>query len=97
MNDIMELEQDAEQARAHLGRTLGEINRKASANAQELEHLLPEEPIRRHPIPALCGAMALGLAAGGWRVPALVFATLAIGGALMENSEWASDHANGTR
>jgi hypothetical protein len=95
MSDIVELERDADQARAQLMHTLDEMNRKASATAQEL--LAPEEPIRRHPIPSLCGAMALGFAAGGWRMPAVLFAMLAVGGALMESPEWLSEHANGAQ
>ena len=82
MSNIVEIERDLEQAREHLVHTLDEMNRKAAATAQEL--LLPEEPIRHHPIPALFGAMALGFAAGGSRIPALVFGMLAIFGALME-------------
>jgi hypothetical protein len=96
MNDLVELERDLDQAREHLSRTLDEMNRKATAATQEL--LRPEEPIRRHPIPSLCGAMALGFAAGGWRMPAMVFGIMAVGGALMAPTlELASDHANGTR
>ena len=96
MSDIVEIERDLEQAREHLVHTLDEMNRKATATAQEL--LLPEEPIRRHPIPALFGAMALGFAAGGSRIPALIFGMLAVGGALMEPAlEQASDHKNGAR
>jgi hypothetical protein len=96
MNDIVEIERDLERAREQLVHTLNEMNRKATATAQEL--LLPEEPIRRHPIPSLFGAMALGFAAGGSRIPALVFGMLAVGGALMESApELASNHTNGAR
>jgi hypothetical protein len=95
MSEIVELERDVGQARENLVRTLDEVNRKATATAQEL--LLPEEPIRRYPIPSLCGALALGLAAGGWRMPAMVFGILAVGGALMVPAlDLASDHANGS-
>ena len=95
MNDITELERDADHARENLVRTLDEFNRKATAAAQELR--APEEPIRRYPIPSLCGAMALGLAAGGWRTPAMVFGVLAVGGALMAQPVSNLEHANGTR
>jgi hypothetical protein len=96
MSDIVEIERDLEQAREHLLHTVDEMNRKATATAQEL--LLPEEPIRRHPIPALFGAMALGFAAGGSRIPALVFGMLAFGGALMEPAlEPPGNHKNGAR
>ncbi len=81
MSDITQLERERDQAREDLNHTLDEVNRKASATAQEF--LLPEQPIRRHPIPSLCGAMALGLAAGGWRLPAVAFGTLAVLGALI--------------
>lgn len=96
MSDIMELERDADHARENLVRTLDQFNRKATATAQEL--LAPEEPIRRYPIPSLCGAMALGLAAGGWRMPAMVFGVLAVGGALIAQpaSNLTSEHTNGT-
>jgi hypothetical protein len=95
MSDIVELEREADQARENLVRTLDEVNRKAAATAQELS--LPEEPIRRYPIPSLCGAMALGLAAGGWRMPAVVFGILAVGGALIAQPapHLMSEHANG--
>lgn len=91
MNDIVELERDVDNARENLVRTLDEFNRKAIVTAQEFR--APEEPIRRYPIPSLCGAFALGLAAGGWRMPAMVFGVLAVGGALMTHP--ASNLANG--
>ncbi len=81
MSDITQLERERDQARENLNHTLEEVNRKASTTAQDL--LLPEQPIRRHPIPSLCGAMALGLAAGGSRLPAVAFGTLAVLGALI--------------
>lgn len=84
MSEIVELERERDEARDNLNRTLEEMNRKATATAQEL--LLPEEPIRRHPIPSLCGAMALGFAAGGWRMPAIAFGTLVVFGALFAQS-----------
>ena len=93
MSDIVELERDVEQAHEKLVRTLDQFNRKATATAQELS--LPEEPIRRYPIPSLCGAMALGLAAGGSRLPAMVFGVLAVGGALIAHPT--GEHTNGTR
>jgi hypothetical protein len=91
MSDLVEMEREVDQARENLSHTLDELNRKANAAAQEL--MLPEEPIRRHPIPSLCGAMALGLAAGGWRMAAFVFGTVAVCGALMAQTaaEPASD------
>lgn len=93
MSDIAELECGVDHARENLVRTLDEFNRKATATAQELR--ASEEPIRRYPIPSLCGAMALGFAAGGWRMPAMVFGVLAVGGALI--AQPTSEHANGTQ
>ncbi|HKD69507.1 MAG TPA: hypothetical protein VKB84_21895 [Candidatus Binataceae bacterium] len=90
MSNIVEMEHQVEQARENLVRTLDEVNRKASATAQEL--LLPEVPIRRHPIPSLCGALALGLAAGGCRMPAVLFGILAIGSAVMAPTLEAVEH-----
>ena len=58
MSDIAELECGVDHARENLVRTLDEFNRKATATAQELR--ASEEPIRRYPLPSLCGAMALG-------------------------------------
>lgn len=96
MNDVSEIERDLEQAREHLVHTLDEMNRKAAATAQEL--LLPEQPIRSHPIPAFFGAMALGSVAGGSRITALIFGMLAVGGALLEPAlQRPSNHKNGAR
>ncbi len=81
MSDLADLEREREQAREHLNRTLHELNCKAGATARELA--IPERPIRRHPIPSLCGAMALGFAAGGWRRPAIALGALAVLGALV--------------
>ena len=75
MSEMAEIERDLEQARENLNRTLEEMNRKA-ASATEL---LPEQPIRRYPIASLCGALALGLAAGGAPTPAVILGILAIG------------------
>ncbi len=79
MSDIVELERGVSHARDNLLRTLDEVNRKAAATAQEL--FLPEQPIRRYPLAAVCGAMALGFAAGGWRTPAVLLGVLAIASA----------------
>jgi fatty acid desaturase len=79
MSDIIELERGVSHARDNLMRTLDEVNRKATATAQEL--FLPEQPIRRYPVASVCGAMALGFAAGGWRTPAVLLGVLAIGSA----------------
>jgi hypothetical protein len=96
MSDIGKLDRDLEQAREQLAHTVEEINRKAMTTAQEI--YLPQDPIRRHPIPALCGAMALGFAAGGRRLPALAFGMLAVGGALMEPAfELKRNHTNCAR
>ncbi len=84
MSDIVELERGASNARDNLMRTLDEVNRKAAATAQEF--LLPEQPIRRYPVASVCGAMALGFAAGGWRTPAVLFGMLAIGSAFSADS-----------
>ena len=90
MRDIVELEREVEHARENLMHTLDAMNRKATATAQEL--FLPEEPIRRYPLPSLCGAMALGMAAGGWKMPAVVFGILAVGGAWMLPPDSGSEH-----
>ena len=95
MSDIVELERDLVRAQGNLARTLDEVNRKASATAQDL--FLPEQPIRRYPIASVCGAMALGLAAGGWNTPALVFGIAAIGNVLMAAPVEPGESANGTR
>jgi hypothetical protein len=76
MSSISEIERDLEQARNHLNRTLDAIDHKAAATS---ELLLTEQHIRRYPVWSLCGALALGLAAGGTRIPALMIGVIAIG------------------
>jgi hypothetical protein len=80
MNNLSEIEHDVEQARDNLARTLDEVNRKAANTGSELR--IPEHQIRRFPVASLCGAVALGLAAGGSRGPAIVFGAIALGSAL---------------
>jgi hypothetical protein len=75
MSEMVEIERDLEQARENLNRTVEEMNRKATSATE----LLPEQPIRRYPIASLCGALALGLAAGGAPTPAVIFGIVAIG------------------
>jgi hypothetical protein len=76
MSDISEIERDVERARDNLNRTLDAIDHKAAATSGLL---LPEQEIRRYPVPSLCGALALGLAAGGARLPAVLIGVMAIG------------------
>ncbi len=95
MSEIVELEREVDQARENLLRTLEEVNRKAAATAQELR--LPEQPIRRYPLASLCGAMALGLAAGGWRTPAIMFGILALGCAVMQSPDSKGASSSGAR
>ncbi len=85
MSDIGELERGANHARDNLLRTLDEVNRKAAATAQEF--FLSDQPIRRYPIASVCGAMALGFAAGGWRTPAVLFGILAVANAFTAEPE----------
>jgi hypothetical protein len=80
MSDMAEVERDLEQARENLNRTLEEVNRKAAA-----ADLLPEQPIRRYPISSLCGALALGFAAGGSPTPAVLLGMIAIGALIVPN------------
>jgi hypothetical protein len=81
MSEISEIERNLEQAKEDLNRALDDVSRKVTSTGCEL--LLPEHEIRRHPIASLCGALALGLAAGGVRAPAVALGILAIGGALI--------------
>jgi hypothetical protein len=81
MSEISEIERDLEQAKEDLNRALDDVSRKVASTGCEL--MLPEHEIRRHPIASLCGALALGLAAGGVRAPAVALGILAIGGALI--------------
>jgi hypothetical protein len=85
MSDLGELERGANHARDNLMRTLDEVNRKATATAQEF--FLSDQPIRRYPIASVCGAMALGFAAGGWKTPAVVFGIVAIANVLASEPE----------
>jgi hypothetical protein len=94
-DEIVELEREAGQARENLSRTLDEVNRKATATAHEI--LAPEQPIRRYPIAALCGAMALGMAAGGMPKPAVLFGILALGGVWILHPDPPAETSNGTR
>jgi len=89
MSDISEIERDAEQARDNLNRTLDAIDHKAAATA---ELLLPEQEIRRYPVSSLCGALALGLAAGGARIPALLIGVMAVGSLIVAGSGSNTEH-----
>jgi hypothetical protein len=80
MSDMAEVERELEQARENLNRTLDEVNRKAAS-----AELLPEQPIRRYPVSSLCGALALGLAAGGSATPALLLGMMAVAALTMPN------------
>jgi hypothetical protein len=81
MSDIAQVERELEQARQNLNHTLEEVNRKAAATAE----ILPERPIRRYPMSSLCGALALGFAAGGSPTPAVLLAMIAIGALITPN------------
>lgn len=81
MSNLSEIEHEVEQARDNLSRTLDEVNRKAANAGSELR--IPEQQIRRFPISSVCGAMALGLAAGGSTGSAMLLGVIAIGSALM--------------
>jgi acyl CoA:acetate/3-ketoacid CoA transferase alpha subunit len=83
MSDISEIERDVEQARDNLNRTLDAIHHKAAATSELLLH---EQEIRRYPVSSLCGALALGLAAGGARIPALLIGVMAIGSLIVAGS-----------
>jgi hypothetical protein len=89
MSEMVEIERDLEQARENLNRTLEEMNRKATSATE----LLPEQPVRRYPIASLCGALALGLAAGGSPTPAVILGILTIG-ALMAPKDSNSTHGS---
>jgi hypothetical protein len=78
MSQLMEIEQELERAKEDLQRDLDQVRLKADS-----EFMLPEHEIRRYPIASLCGALALGLAVGGERTPALLFGILALGAALI--------------
>jgi hypothetical protein len=81
MSNVSEIESDLEQARDQLHRTLDEMNRKAAATGSDI--VATEQQIRRYPVASLCGAFALGFAAGGSPGPAMLLGMLAIGGALV--------------
>lgn len=81
MSNLSEIEHEVEAARDNLSRTLDEVNRKAASTGSELR--IPEQQIRRFPISSVCGAMALGLAAGGSPGPAMLLGVIALGSALM--------------
>jgi len=89
MSSISEIERDLEQARDNLNRTLDAIDHKAAA-ASEL--LLPEQHIRRYPVWSLSGAVALGLAAGGARIPALLIGVIAIGALIVAENGSTPEH-----
>jgi hypothetical protein len=89
MSDIAEIERDVEQARDNLNRTLDAIDQKAAA-ASDL--LLPEQQIRRYPVWSLCGALALGMAAGSARVPVLVIGVMAIGALIAAGNGSTPEH-----
>jgi hypothetical protein len=81
MSNLSEIEHEVEAARGNLSRTLDEVNRKAAYTGSELR--IPEQQIRRFPFSSMCGAMALGLAAGGSPGPAMLLGVIALGSALM--------------
>ena len=89
MSEISEIERDVEQARDTLNRTLDAIDRKAAATS---ELLAPEHEIRRYPVTSLCGALALGLAVGGARVPALLIGVMALGSLISTGGESGTEH-----
>ncbi len=89
MSSISEIERDVEQARDNLNRTLDAIDHKAVATS---ELLLPEQEIRRYPVSSLCGALALGLAAGGARMPALLIGVVVFGRLIAAASETTTEH-----
>lgn len=88
-DNIAEIERDVEQARDTLNRTLDAIDRKATATS---ELLAPEHEIRRYPITSMCGALALGLAAGGARIPALLIGVMALGSLISTDGESGTEH-----
>jgi hypothetical protein len=90
MSEMAEIESELERARENLNRTLEEMDRKATSATE----LLPEQPIRRYPIASLCGALALGLAAGGARTPAVILGIVAVG-ALMVPKDPTSTNGSG--
>jgi hypothetical protein len=77
------------QARDNLNRTLDAIDHKAAAT---FELLLPEQEIRRYPVSSLGAALALGLAAGGARIPALLIGVMAIGSLIGAGSGSTTEH-----
>jgi hypothetical protein len=90
MSDMGEIESDLKRARENLDRTLEEMNRKAeSATA-----ILAEQPIRKYPMASLCGAMALGLAAGGAPRLAVILGIIAIGALIGPNDSDSSHGSN---
>ncbi|MGO9056676.1 MAG: hypothetical protein ACLQU2_04725 [Candidatus Binataceae bacterium] len=93
MSNLSDIEREAQQARDNLSRTLNEVNRKAAVTGSELR--LPEHHIRRFPLLSLCGAMALGFAAGGSSAPAMVLGVIALGGTLMGPKVIRSDCQDG--
>ncbi len=88
MSSISEIERDLEQARDNLNRTLDAIDQKAAAASE----LLPEQQIRRYPGWSLSGALALGLAAGGARIPALLIGVIAIGALIVAENGSTPEH-----
>jgi hypothetical protein len=93
MSEIAEIERDVEQARDNLQRTVDALDLKATATSE----MLPDQEIRRYPVSSLCGALALGLAAGGARTTAVLVGMMAIGSLIVAGSESATDYANGSR
>jgi len=93
MRNLSDIEREAEQARDNLSRTLDEVNRKAAVTGSELR--LPEHHIRRFPLSSVCGAMALGFAAGGSSAPAMLLGMIALGGTLMGPKFMRSNCHNG--
>jgi hypothetical protein len=60
-NDTDQLEEQLEQAKEHLHRTLAEVSEKAEAVSEQLQ---PERLIERYPAAAVCAAAAAGFLLG---------------------------------
>jgi len=81
MSNLSDIERELDQARGNLSHTLEEVNRKAASAGSGRR--ISEQHIRSFPISSLCGAMALGFAAGGAPAPAMIFGVIVLGAALM--------------
>jgi ElaB/YqjD/DUF883 family membrane-anchored ribosome-binding protein len=76
-DEMTQIEDDLDEARAELHQTLEQVNQKVEAIGTRLIH--PENVLRLHPVLSICLAGAAGFAAGSARSRRRIFGAFATG------------------